>query len=469
MNKPRLSFWQIWNMSFGFLGIQFGWGLQLGNMSAIYEKLGANPDTLPILWLAAPLTGLIVQPIIGSMSDRTWGPLGRRRPYFLVGAILASTALFFMPTSSSLWMAAGLLWILDASINISMEPFRAFVADKLSDAQRTRGFVMQSFFIGLGATFAGWLPLTFRYYGVRGDTVSGIPLTIKYAFQIGAVAFLVAVIWTVVTSKEYPPDDMDAFERMRREKRGISAGLTEIFSALREMPQTMRQLAPVQICTWLGLFCMWLFYVPAVARHVFGALDPKSDLYTQGAEWGSWAMSFMNITCFAVAFLIPKLADITSRKAVHSFSLIIGALGLLSVYLITVPWMLALSMVGVGIAWASILSMPYAILSGSLPAARMGVYMGVFNFFIVIPEITQALTFGPLIRGIWGTDNPKSPLYVVLIGGAFMLLAAVLVWRVRDVTQVIPERAVLEADEQELFTVQESVQPVPSTGLIDDK
>jgi len=224
MSKPRLSFWQIWNMSFGFLGIQFGWQLQLGNMSGIYEKLGANPDQLPGLWLAAPLTGLIVQPIIGSMSDRTWTRLGRRRPYFLVGAILASIALFFMPTSSSLWMAAGLLWILDASINISMEPFRAFVADKLNTDQRTTGFVMQSFFIGVGATLAGWLPLAFRRFGVTGNTESGIPLTLKYAFQIGAAAFLLAVLWTVFVSKEYPPEDMDAFNRMRREKAGVAAG-----------------------------------------------------------------------------------------------------------------------------------------------------------------------------------------------------------------------------------------------------
>ena len=470
MQKPRLSFWQIWNMSFGFLGIQFGWGLQLGNMSGIYEKLGANPDQLPILWLAAPLTGLIIQPIIGSMSDRTWGRLGRRRPYFLVGAILASTALFFMPTSSSLWMAAGLLWILDASINVSMEPFRAFVADKLNADQRTSGFVMQSFFIGLGATFAGWLPLAFRRFGISGNTASGIPLTIKYAFQIGALAFLLAVLWTVFTTKEYPPEDMEAFEKMRREKQGLAAGLNEIIAALREMPRTMRQLAPVQIFTWLGLFCMWLFYVPAVARHVFGAVDPQSEAYTHGVEWGGFAMSFMNITCFAVAFMLPKLAQATSRRMVHALCLICGALGLLSVYFISSPWMLVASMVGVGIAWASILSMPYAILSGALPAARMGVYMGVFNFFIVIPEITQALTFGPLIRGIFGANNPRSPLYVVLVGGCFMLLAALLVLRVRDVADLaVPEEAVIEGDEHELFTVPETVQPVPSTGLIDNE
>jgi maltose/moltooligosaccharide transporter len=365
-------------------------------------------------------------------------------------------------------MAAGLLWILDASINVSMEPFRAFVADKLNADQRTTGFVMQSFFIGLGATFAGWLPLAFRRYGISGNTASGIPLTIKYAFQIGAVAFLLAVLWTVFTTREYPPEDMEAFARMRREKRGLAAGLSEIIAALREMPRTMRQLAPVQIFTWLGLFCMWLFYVPAVARHVFHAVDPKSEAYTHGVEWGGFAMSFMNITCFAVAFLLPKLAKATSRKTVHAICLICGALGLLSVYFISSPWMLVASMVGVGIAWASILSMPYAILSGALPAARMGVYMGVFNFFIVIPEITQALTFGPLIRGIFGANNPRSPLYVVLVGGCFMLLAALLVMRVRDVADLdVPEETVIDADKHELFTVAESVQPVPSTGLID--
>jgi maltose/moltooligosaccharide transporter len=442
MQKPRLSFWQIWNMSFGFLGIQFGWGLQLGNMSAIYEKLGAEPDRIPILWLAAPLTGLIVQPIIGSLSDRTWGRLGRRRPYFLVGAILSSVALFAMPTSSSLWMAAGLLWILDASINVSMEPFRAFVADKLSDEQRTTGFVMQSFFIGLGATLAGLLPLAFRYAGVEGTTASGIPLTVKYAFQVGAVAFLIAVVWTVATSGEYPPEDMAAFQRMQREHRGLAAGAAEILSAVREMPQTMKQLAVVQFFTWLGLFCMWLFYVPAVARHVFGAADPRSELYTHGVEWGNFTFSIYSIVCFAVAFALPKVAAATSRKTVHAGALLCGSLGLLSVGVIREPWLLVLSMCGVGIAWASILSMPYAILSGSLPPARTGVYMGVFNFFIVLPEILQALTFGPLIRMVFGEGNPNAPVYVVLIGGVCLALAALFVSRVDDPAGTAEARAV---------------------------
>ncbi|HSE38620.1 MAG TPA: MFS transporter [Blastocatellia bacterium] len=468
MQKPRLSFWQIWNMSFGFLGIQFGWGLQLGNMSAIYEKLGAKPDDIPILWLAAPLTGLIVQPIIGSMSDRTWTRVGRRRPYFLVGALLASSALFVMPTSSTLWMAAGLLWILDASINISMEPFRAFVADKLNAEQRNVGFVMQSFFIGLGATAAGWLPIIFSKFGVKEETASGIPLTVKYSFQIGAAVFLLAVLYTVITSKEYPPENLEEFRRKQREKRGAGAGLREIFEAIREMPRTMKQLAIVQIFTWLGLFCMWLFYVPAVARRVFAATDPRSDAYTRGIEWGNFTFSFYSITCFAVAFALPWLASRTSRKTVHALALVCGAAGLLSIFVITSKYLLIASMVGVGIAWASILSMPYAILSGALPPARMGVYMGVFNFFIVIPEIVQALTFGWIIRHVFGESNPNSPLYMVVFGGACLLLAAVLVVRVQDVSELSLPGAVIAADESEPFAVPESAQPVPSTGLMDE-
>src|ERR671933_328958 len=261
--KPRLSFAEIFNMSFGFLGIQFGWGLQLANMSAIYTYLGANPDQVPILWLAGPVTGLLVQPVIGSMSDRTWNRPGRRRPYFLTGAILASLALFFMPDSSALWMAAGLLWILDASINVSMEPFRAFVADKLNVSQRTAGFVMQSFFIGVGASLANALPLLLSAAGVSGSTASGIPHSVKYSFQIGAAVFLLCVLWTVVTTTEFPPEDPAAFDRARRGRSGLGALVSEIVSSIREMPATMRQLAVVQLFTWLGLFCMWLFFVPA--------------------------------------------------------------------------------------------------------------------------------------------------------------------------------------------------------------
>src|SRR5688500_914775 len=469
MEKPRLSFWQLFNMSFGFLGIQFGWGLQLANMSAVYERLGARPDEVPLLWLAAPVTGLLVQPIVGALSDRTWGPLGRRRPYFLTGAILASIALFFMPTSSALWMAASLLWILDASINISMEPFRAFVADKLSPSQRTAGFVMQSFFIGVGASLANALPLLFSWMGVTGNTESGIPLSVKYSFQVGAAVFFLCVMWTVITTTEFPPEDPAAFDRARRGRRGLGALFAEIGSSIREMPPTMRQLAVVQLFTWLGLFCMWLFFVPATARHVFGATDAQSPLYTQGIEWGGFAFAFYSITCFVVAFALPKLAALTSRKTVHAGALVCGAIGLLSVYLIHDRYLLILSMVGVGIAWASILSMPYAILSTALPAHRMGVYMGVFNFFIVIPEIIAALAFGPLLRLFFGEGNPNAPLYVVLPGGIPLLVAAACVAFAGDIgDRHVPEEAVSEADEKELFTVRESVQPVPSTGLVDE-
>ncbi len=479
--KPRLSFWQIWNMSFGFLGIQFGWGLQLANMSAIYTYLGANADDVPILWLAGPVTGLLVQPIIGSMSDRTWNKLGRRRPYFLVGAILASVALFLMPSAgeiargvggqvlTGLAMAATLLWILDASINISMEPFRAFVADKLNVSQRTAGFVMQSFFIGIGATFANALPFLFRQLGVTGTTESGIPLTVLYSFRIGAVAFLGAVLYTVFTTREYPPDDMEAFNRMRKEKRGIGAGFAEILSAVGSIPATMKQLAVVQFFTWLGLFCMWMFFGLMTSYHIFDAPNSDSDLFVQGGEWGGLMFAVYSITCFAIAFALPKLAAATSRKSVHSLALMCGGLGLLSCYFIQNKWMLVATMIGVGIAWASILSMPYAILSGALPPARMGVFMGVFNFFIVIPEIIASFTFGRIIRYFFGENSTAAPLYVVMAGGVFMLVAALAcLLLVRDVADDnVPERAVLQADEYEPVLVQQSAQPVPSTGLVD--
>jgi len=476
--KPRLSFWQIWNMSFGFMGIQFGWGLQLANMSGIYTYLGANPDDIPILWLAGPVTGLLVQPIIGSMSDRTWNRLGRRRPYFLTGAILASVALFFMPDSPVLWMAAGLLWILDASINVSMEPFRAFVADKLNTDQRTAGFVMQSFFIGIGQSLANLLPYIFRRMGVDAPRVAAaeaatraIPASVNYAFKIGAISFLICVLWTVLTSKEYPPENMEEFERKRREHKGlfatIKALLKEVGSAMSEMPATMKQLAVVQFFTWLGLFCMWMFFGLMTSYHIFGAANEKDPRFTDGQAWGGNAFAVYSITCFAIAFLLPPLARKTSRKTVHVVSLICGAIGLLSSYFIQDKNILLLTMVGVGIAWASILSMPYAMLSGALPPERMGVYMGIFNFFIVIPEIVASFTFGPVIRTLFGRDNPRAPLYVVMAGGVFMLIAAACVSFVNDVSDKVPVGKVIKGDKHEPVTTQVTAQPVPSTGLID--
>ena len=438
MQKPRLSFGQIWNMSFGFLGIQFGWGLQLANMSPIYKYLHADEATLPYLWLAGPITGLLIQPIIGSMSDRTWNRLGRRRPYFLVGAILASVALFFMPDSSALWVAAGLLWILDASINITMEPFRAFVADKLPEEQRTLGFVMQSWFIGIGQTLANGLPYLFSALGVVGVMATGIPLSVEYSFKIGAIVFLAAVLWTVLTTKEYPPEDMEAFARMRNEKRGCLRGFAEIAASLTEMPATMKQLAVVQFFTWFALPCMWQFFGVAIAHHVFGAADEKSPSFAAGAEWGGLCFAAYNVVCFAVAFLLPGWAKATSRKTVHIIALICGGLGLISVLFITNKYLLFASMAGVGIAWASILSMPYVMLSTAVPPARMGVYMGVFNLFIVIPQIVESLVIPNIFNRVLGGDARN----VVVLGGISLLISAVSVLIVNDVHE--PGRRIRE-------------------------
>jgi maltose/moltooligosaccharide transporter len=434
MKKPPLSFWQIWNMSFGFLGIQFGWGLQLANMSPIYKYLGADESKIPYLWLAGPVTGLLVQPVIGSMSDRTWNRLGRRRPYFLVGAILASVALFFMPNSGALWVAAGLLWVLDASINITMEPFRAFVADKLSEGQRTLGFVMQSFFIGIGQTLANVLPWLLGVLGVAGVMASGIPVEVDYAFKIGALAFLLAVVWTVVSSPEYPPENMEEFARMKRERRGVTAGFAEILHAVRDIPPTMKQLAVVQFFTWFALPCMWQFFGLAVARHVFLAPDEKSPLFAEGTKWAGLCFAVYNVVCFVVAFALPRLAAALGRKGVHITALVCGGLGLLSVYLIQNKFMLWAAMAGVGVAWASILSMPYVMLSSAIPASRMGVYMGVFNLFIVIPQIAMSFLVPRLYDRLLGGD----PLNVVLLGGLSLLVAAVTVMMVRDVAAEEP-------------------------------
>ena len=419
-------------MNFGFLGIQFGWGLQLANMSAIYTKLGADPDKIPILWLAGPVTGLLVQPIIGAMSDRTWGKLGRRRPYFLVGAILASIALCLMPDSPAIWFAASLLWILDASINVSMEPFRAFVADKLPPSQCTKGFIMQSFLIGIGATLANALPYLFRSRGVSGVAANGVPLTVLYSFRIGAAMFLACVLWTVFTTDEYPPEDMEAFEKKRAENPGFAGLFKEVFAeipdAIKNMPKTMKQLAWVQVFTWLGLFCMFIYFNLAVAYHVFGATDSKSEIFDRGVEWAGLCFAVYNVVCFMVAFVLPRLAQAIGRKTIHSVALTAGGLSLLSVYLIHEPNILLLPMIGVGLAWASILAVPYAILSNAVPSQRTGIYMGVFNFFIVIPEIIASLTFEPIVKNLFHNN----PLYVVMMGGVSMLIAAFLVTLVDD-------------------------------------
>ena len=375
-----------------------------------------------------------------------------------------ASALFIMPDSPTLWVAAGLLWILDASINISMEPFRAFVADKLDERQRTTGFVMQSFFIGVGATLANVLPYLFHQLGVTGTTTSGIPLTVQFAFKLGAMAFLMAVLWTVFTTSENPPADLDAFRHRQQETRGLKQGLGEIAAAIREMPRVMRQLAVVQIFTWLGLFCMWMFFGLTTARYVFGTTDRNSPQFDRGTEWGGIAFAVYSIVCFAVAFVLPRLADRLGRKWVHTLCLACGGIGLLSTMQVRDPYLWLLSMVGVGIAWASILSMPYAMLAGALPPSRMGVYMGIFNFFIVIPEIVASLSFQPLVKHVFGND----PLDVVLLGGASMLVAAGLTTRISETVTGDSEQAVPLTDAGGGLPVQEDAQPAPSSCLKDN-
>ncbi len=497
--KPRLTFWEIWNMSFGFLGIQFGFALQNANVSRIFETLGARVDEISILWVAAPVTGLLVQPIIGYFSDRTWNRLGRRRPYFLVGAILASVALFIMPNSPFLWVAAGMLWILDASINISMEPFRAFVGDNLPSSQRTAGFAMQSFFIGLGAVVASMLPwMLTNWFGVSNEAPAGIvPDSVKWSFYLGGIVFFLAVLWTVLRSREYSPEEMATFEDnqekeefakarqtpeafsengRRQQRRGailllsgsfflfwlaradmekelfilafglMAIGLLLVLSGLlqqrgryengfvtimndfQDMPPTMKQLAWVQFFSWFALFAMWIYTTAGVTSHVYGTSDTSSALYNEGANWVGVCFAVYNGIAAAVAFLLPVLARRTSRKVAHAVCLVLGAAGLSSIYLIQAPNLLLLSMVGVGIAWASILSMPYAILTGALPPSKMGYYMGVFNFFIVIPQIVAAAILGFIVRGFFEGEA----IYALFVGGVALVLAAVLTLRVED-------------------------------------
>ncbi len=483
-------------MSFGFLGIQFGFALQNANVSRIFETLGAKIDAIPILWIAAPITGLIVQPIIGHMSDKTWGRLGRRRPYFLTGAILASIALFIMPNSPILWIAAGMLWIMDTSINISMEPFRAFVGDMLPSEQRTSGFAMQSFFIGIGAVVASALPyIMTNWFGVSNVASEGmIPASVKLSFYVGGIVFFIAVLWTVFSSKEYPPEELKRFSEEERGSRkdveriayskflkngliwttvgvllfmifyffiymdyglgvffvgiaafgllqvisglmsrrnNVSGGLVIVMNDLFKMPKTMVQLAYVQFFSWFALFAMWIYTTPAVTHHIYGATDTASALYNEGANWVGVLMSVYNGFAAVMAFVLVWLANKTSRKTVHAFSLVCGALGLLSFYIIKDPKLLLISELGIGLAWASILAMPYAILTGSLPAEKMGTYMGIFNFFIVIPQITAAAILGFFVRSLFSGEA----IYALLLGGVSLILAALLVMRVDDVDE----------------------------------
>lgn len=495
MEKRKLGFWEIWNMSFGFLGIQFGFALQNANTSRIFDTLGAEVDKIGLYWLAAPLTGLIIQPIVGYFSDRTWTRLGRRRPYFLAGAILSSIALIFMPNSPTLWIAIGTLWIMDSSINISMEPFRAFVGDNLSEKQRTLGFAMQSFFIGLGAVVGSALPYVFtNWFNIENTAPEGIvPPSVKWSFYVGGIVFFLAVLWTVIKSKEYSPEELEAFENAKKDaqttnendietgctekrqfnigvvlsviglilsyfvhdmntksenshkelyilsigilvagvlfalvsllrKNKVRNGFTIIITDLLNMPKTMKQLAWVQFFSWFALFAMWIYTTKAVTGHVFGTNDTTSKVYNDAADWVSVMFTVYNGVAAAVAFLLPVLAKRTSNKFTHMLALIAGGLGLISVYFLSDKVGLLLAMVGVGIAWASILSIPYAMLSGSLPSSKMGYYMGVFNFFIVIPQIVAGTILGFLVNTFFNDE----PIYALIIGGISMILAGLL-------------------------------------------
>jgi maltose/moltooligosaccharide transporter len=418
--QARMSVPAIINMSVGFFGIQFGWGLQMANMSAIYQFLGASESEIPILWLAAPVTGLIVQPIVGYYSDRTWTRLGRRRPYFLVGAILASLALIAMPNSPTLWMAAGLLWVLDASVNVSMEPFRAFVGDLLPPEQRKVGFAMQSVFIGAGAVLSSLLLTVLAWFGVEEGAVAGaIPNTVHIAFYIGAAVFITAVLYTIVTTREHPPADVAAFKQTVAESAGPGHAIREILGGIMQMPLVMRRLAVVQFFTWLALFCMWIYFTPAIARSVFQG-EPGTPEYLEAVKVGGRCFAIYNGVAFVFAFALLGLARRFSARGIHFVCLACGGLGLAATGLWTGTTGLYLSMVGVGVAWASILSMPYAMLANGLPPARLGFFMGGFNFFFVLRQILAATALGPVVEHLLG----GRPIIAVLLGGVSMLLAA---------------------------------------------
>lgn len=424
IQKPRLGFWQIWNMSFGFLGIQFGFALQGGFMSRIFQTLGAEKDAIPLLWIAAPLTGLLVQPIVGYLSDRTWHKrFGRRKPFFFVGAVLSTIALFFAPYSSALWMAAGTLWVLDASINISMEPFRALVADKLPDSQRSYGFVVQTLIIGIGTYIASNLPLLMTKLGVANTAAEGVvPDSVKYAFGIGAFVLFSSILYTILTTKEYPPEDMEAFRRENEKSKGFLKGVTEIFKNIAGMPLIMKQLGVVQFFSWFAFFTMWSFATPAITEHIFNATDTTSAAYNDAADSvGNYLGTYGLVSMFFALILSIIASKIKiNRKLLHMVSLIAGGLGFILIYFISEPWMLHICFGLVGIAWASILSMPYAMLSSTVEPKKMGVYMGIFNMFIVLPQIIASLGgVNFLYKLIFG----EAVINTMLLAGTLLIIA----------------------------------------------
>ena len=422
MQKPALSFWQIWNMSFGFLGIQFGWGLQMANMSSIYGYLGADADKLAVLWLAAPVSGVIIQPLIGQTSDRIWTRLGRRRPFILGGAILASLALVLMPNCSAVWMAAGLLWVLDGTINASMQPFRALVADNLPEEQNSQGFAIQSLFIGLGGTVASALPwMMTNWFHIAADNTAGhIPQSVRLSFYIGAVAFLGAVLWTVFSTKEYPPTDAE-LAQIRARKFDWTLGLGDIFALIFHLPRRMWELGVVQFFTWIGMFAMWVYFSPAVAKNIFHAVQGTPQMEDSNA-WSGFCFAIYNAVCFFFSFVLLWATRFTGPKLMHVLCLAIGGIGLATVPLATDKHHLLFAMTAIGIAWASILSMPYAMLAPALPKEKVGVMMGMFNLFIVLPQIVASSLLGFFLKNFLHNE----PVNALVLGGISMGLAALL-------------------------------------------
>ena len=442
-SKPLLSTRSIWNMSVGFLGIQAGFALQNGNASSILQRYGADVHELPNFWLVAPIIGMIVQPIIGYYSDHTWNRWGRRKPYFLAGAIAACFGMMLMPNAGILaaalplvLMGAGMLMIMDAAFNVAMEPFRALVADKLPSSQRTRGFSVQTALIGIGAVIGSWLPwFLAKKVGVVDTAAEGlVPENVKWSFYIGGIILLAAILWTVLTTKEYPPAEQARYSG-EPELQSQKGGLASIFEDLRNMPKTMRQLGWVQFFSWFALFSMWVFTTPAIAHHVYGCAidDTKSQAFSDAGNWTGIIFGVYNGVSAIFALCLPWIAARLGRKKTHSWALVCGGLGLISIYFATSPNFLLISMVGVGIAWASILAMPYAMLAGSIPAHKMGVYMGIFNLFITVPQIVSGIVNRPIVKYLYGNNA----IYAIVFGGIFFLLAALAVRFVDDVDDVV--------------------------------
>jgi maltose/moltooligosaccharide transporter len=436
VEKPRLSLLQIFNMSFGFMGIQFGFALQNGNASGILQNYGAHVEQLSWFWLVAPLTGMIVQPIIGHYSDNTWGKFGRRKPYIMIGTILCCIALLLLPNSASFFQAksalmigAGMLMIMDASINIAMEPFRALVADNLSDKQRTLGFSIQTFLIGIGAVVGSWLPyIMFNYFGVSSSAPAGMVAdNVTYSFYVGAIVFLVCILITVIFTKEYSPSELALYNGQKEETK---SEFSEIFKDFANMPKAMKQLGLVQFFSWFALFSMWVFTTPAIAHHVYGLSidDNSSDQFRDAQNWTGIIFGVYNGVSAIYALMLPRIAAMIGKKKTHAFSLIAGGIGLISMYFADDKTDLLFSMVGVGFAWASILAMPYAILAGKLPSAKMGVYMGIFNFFITIPQIINGIVGGPIVHSLYNNNA----IYAIVLAGIFMISGAVSVLYVHD-------------------------------------